>query len=779
MSRNLSVSVEDVGMSAGRPPSSVKNATASPQGMSVDTCARVRASRGRVSLALQDGENPSSGVALQRAKRSNRAKYISRAFKTAVQHAMELRRVKQGSNERLAELEREKSRVVARAVVLAALVACILTTVVLITATVTYTVIAGPGSVCALLADGPWQRWKHDFGRGYNTTSEEQTANSRFHETERYIQYINELNADCGPHGVVLAPNAFSAESPSEFLGAAPRNSFGDGDGLQTAPCRVHTSRSCAVPVRRQLQADDDAGGVSRARRSTSLAKNWWLDGDVFRSTADSGAGCRNAAAAAAVAAVESAYLINNGVRATQGLSLRGSIDEVKKCLLPHIPGAQCVSPVVVLDWISCIGGLQTASSFRSGASGTCSSQSAYCARVDPSLYSPAVRRLLDESNGNSARALSEPVDAPSGHSGGSRGGVQCGTDGQSRRLAVDSIMTVAQPPTCDSPCGAECSVECEAAFQVCYDTHGNVTNRYGICRDDFLDAGRLCFAFCEPYCSDTQQMAALRAKESGGLASCCRRALEMAESNISHAVCAIPNALRGGRSLPRALSRFCGDALHRNLGHSTQALSRRPDLSHVLRRLCACRRQLSNASGTGIGNVVIAGLTISGAMPWWQSYRGGVVVRNCPFDGSKASLDTSGLIVGMNSTPGVDGVSEGSVPYWIVQMFRGPGWGDQGFVYIERGRNLCGIETSAITVQVWDHDSDSFCQLPLDDPCFDASQLDPVNGTGAHFYDSQKCPLFLSPTGSLVSRDGSTPPSAAAILPAAAGGVAFHWTMM
>jgi len=263
--------------------------------------------------------------------------------------------------------------------------------------------------------------------------------------------------------------------------------------------------------------------------------------------------------------------------------------------------------------------------------------------------------------------------------------------------------MTVAQPPTCDSPCGAECSVECEAAFQVCYDTHGNVTNRYGICRDDFLDAGRLCFAFCEPYCSDTQQMAALRAKESGGLASCCRRALEMAESNISHA--------------------------------------------------------LSNASGTGIGNVVIAGLTISGAMPWWQSYRGGVVVRNCPFDGSKASLDTSGLIVGMNSTPGVDGVSEGSVPYWIVQMFRGPRWGDQGFVYIERGRNLCGIETSAITVQVWDHDSDSFCQLPLDDPCFDASQLDPVNGTGAHFYDSQKCPLILSPTGSLVSRDGSTPP--------------------
>lgn len=66
-----------------------------------------------------------------------------------------------------------------------------------------------------------------------------------------------------------------------------------------------------------------------------------------------------------------------------------------------------------------------------------------------------------------------------------------------------------------------------------------------------------------------------------------------------------------------------------------------------------------------------------------WQTYRSGIVTKNC---GTR--LDHCVQLVGYNTSNGID--------YWVVRNSWGKFWGEAGYIWIERGKNLCGIANEA-----------------------------------------------------------------------------------
>jgi len=63
-----------------------------------------------------------------------------------------------------------------------------------------------------------------------------------------------------------------------------------------------------------------------------------------------------------------------------------------------------------------------------------------------------------------------------------------------------------------------------------------------------------------------------------------------------------------------------------------------------------------------------------------WSSYEGGVVTSDCGTD-----LDHCVQLVGW------DTYTDGT-PYWIIRNSWGTSWGINGFIYVERGQDLCGV---------------------------------------------------------------------------------------
>merc|ERR1712100_478118 len=67
-------------------------------------------------------------------------------------------------------------------------------------------------------------------------------------------------------------------------------------------------------------------------------------------------------------------------------------------------------------------------------------------------------------------------------------------------------------------------------------------------------------------------------------------------------------------------------------------------------------------------------------------TYTGGVLSQ-CPAN----TIDDAALIVGVNTTA--------TPPYWTLQMSWGKDFGENGYVQVEYGKNLCGINSFPITV--------------------------------------------------------------------------------
>ncbi|KAF7668537.1 hypothetical protein LDENG_00006050 [Lucifuga dentata] len=72
-----------------------------------------------------------------------------------------------------------------------------------------------------------------------------------------------------------------------------------------------------------------------------------------------------------------------------------------------------------------------------------------------------------------------------------------------------------------------------------------------------------------------------------------------------------------------------------------------------------------------------------------WQDYLGGIIQFHC----SSQQANHAVLVVGYDTT--------GEIPYWIVQNTWGTTWGNEGYVYIKIGGNICGIADCVASVSL------------------------------------------------------------------------------
>ncbi|KAN0037994.1 hypothetical protein ACTA71_000166 [Dictyostelium dimigraforme] len=74
-----------------------------------------------------------------------------------------------------------------------------------------------------------------------------------------------------------------------------------------------------------------------------------------------------------------------------------------------------------------------------------------------------------------------------------------------------------------------------------------------------------------------------------------------------------------------------------------------------------------------------------------WQFYIGGVFDLPC----NPNSLDHGILIVGYSAK---NTIFRRNVPYWIVKNSWGASWGEEGYIYLRRGKNTCGVSNFVST---------------------------------------------------------------------------------
>lgn len=74
-----------------------------------------------------------------------------------------------------------------------------------------------------------------------------------------------------------------------------------------------------------------------------------------------------------------------------------------------------------------------------------------------------------------------------------------------------------------------------------------------------------------------------------------------------------------------------------------------------------------------------------------WQYYLGGIIQFHC--SGAPEKLNHAVQIVGFDNTA--------IVPYYIVRNSWGPQFGDNGYLYIAIGGNICGLANQVTSLEV------------------------------------------------------------------------------
>lgn len=75
-----------------------------------------------------------------------------------------------------------------------------------------------------------------------------------------------------------------------------------------------------------------------------------------------------------------------------------------------------------------------------------------------------------------------------------------------------------------------------------------------------------------------------------------------------------------------------------------------------------------------------------------WQNYLGGVIQYHC--SGANTSLNHAVQIVGYDLTA--------EIPYYIAKNSWGPKFGNQGYVHLAIGQNICGLANEVSMIDVF-----------------------------------------------------------------------------
>jgi len=76
-----------------------------------------------------------------------------------------------------------------------------------------------------------------------------------------------------------------------------------------------------------------------------------------------------------------------------------------------------------------------------------------------------------------------------------------------------------------------------------------------------------------------------------------------------------------------------------------------------------------------------------------WMDYAGGVYSDTAGCPSAYTSLDHCVQLVGYNK--------QTSPAYWVVRNSWNTGWGVQGYIYLEMGKNICGVADEATIVDI------------------------------------------------------------------------------
>lgn len=104
-----------------------------------------------------------------------------------------------------------------------------------------------------------------------------------------------------------------------------------------------------------------------------------------------------------------------------------------------------------------------------------------------------------------------------------------------------------------------------------------------------------------------------------------------------------------------------------------------------------ACRSQNEKALAAATAQHGPVSICVNAGGEGWQLYKGGVYSRRC--SAAASDLDHCVQLVGFNSAA--------STPYWIVRNSWNSDWGEEGFMRLAMGKNLCGVADEATIVQV------------------------------------------------------------------------------
>jgi len=101
-----------------------------------------------------------------------------------------------------------------------------------------------------------------------------------------------------------------------------------------------------------------------------------------------------------------------------------------------------------------------------------------------------------------------------------------------------------------------------------------------------------------------------------------------------------------------------------------------------------ACKSQDESALKTAVATYGPSSICVNAAP--WQFYAKGVMKASCP--GAYNQLDHCVQLIGYGTMSGIN--------YWIVKNSWAADWGEQGYIYLQIGKNLCGVADEATFVQ-------------------------------------------------------------------------------